>query len=50
MILFKKLAKNKVKSHIYSVNQFLQEKHHKNEGKNVSRNSNFCLICVILIY
>ena len=42
MILFKKWAKHKVKSYIYCGNQFLREKHHKNETKNANKNSLFC--------
>ena len=42
MILFKKWAKHKVKSYIYCVNQFLREKRHKNETKNVNKSSLFC--------
>ena len=47
MILFKNWAKQKVKSYIYYVNQFLRGKRHKNKTKNVSKNSLFCLIFVI---
>ena len=47
MILFKNWAKQKVKSYIYYVNQFLRGKRHKNKTRNVSKNSLFCLIFVI---
>ena len=49
MILFKKWAKHKVKSYIYCVNQFLRKKRHKNETKNVNKNSLFCSIFVIFL-
>ena len=49
MILFKKWAKHKVKSYIYYVNQFLRKKRHKNETKNVNKNSLFCSIFVIFL-
>ena len=49
MILFKKWAKHKVKSYIYCVNQFLREKRHKNETKNVNKNSLFCSIFIIFL-
>ena len=48
MILFKKWAKHKVKSYVYYVNQFLLKKPpHKNETKNVNKNSHFCSMYVI---
>ena len=38
-----------IKSYIYCVNQFLREKRHKNETRNVNKNSLFCLIFVIFL-
>ena len=49
MILFKIWAKHKVKSYIYCVNQFLRKKRHKNETKNVNKNSLFYSIFVIFL-
>ena len=48
MIMLKKWAKHKV-NHIYCVNQFLREKHHTNETKNVNKNSLFCSFFVIFL-
>ena len=49
MILFKNWAKHKVKTYIYCVNQFSRQKHHKNEAKNVNKNSFFCSIFVTFL-
>ena len=52
MILFKKWAKDKVKSYIYCVNQFLHEKRHKKWNQECkqkqSRMFNFCNIFDLL--
>ena len=42
MNLIKKWDKHEVKSYIRWVNQFLREKRHENETKNVNKNSLFC--------
>ena len=41
MILFKIWAKNKVKSYIYCVNQFLREKHHKKWNRECKQKQSF---------
>ena len=48
MILLKKWAKDKIKSYNYCENQFLREKRHKEETKNVNKNSLFCSLFVML--
>ena len=52
MILFKKWAKHKVKSHIYCVNQFLRKKGHKKWSKKCKHKQsllfNFCNIFDLL--
>ena len=52
MILFKKLGKLKVKSYIYSVNQFLCEKRHKKLSRECKQRQslllNFCNILDLL--
>ena len=48
MILFKKLAKHKIKSYIYCVNQFLREKRHSKLNQECKEKQsllfNFCNI------
>ena len=49
MILFKKLAKEKLKSYLYCANQSFRKKLHKNETKTGNKISHFCKIFVIFL-
>ena len=48
MILLKNKPNTKL-NHIYCVNQFLREKRHTNETKNVNKKSLFCSFFVIFL-